>query len=597
MNVRNHSEANLSSEESIEQIANFFAQISQEYSPLNCELLPNRVKVKLNSTSAEQNIVPVLKEQDVSEQISKSKKTNSMVPGDLPKPIVQEFPEELAEPVTKIFQQILDTKKWPAMWRTEYGVPLQKKANPENENQLRIISLTSFFSKTLENLVIKWLLEFIGDKMDPKQFGGQKGNSITHYLIEFVNFILYNQDMTNPNAVLALMVDFSKAFNRQDHNTLITILSDMGCPRWLLEIVIAFLSERELIVKYKGLNSERKSLPGGSPQGTRLGMFLFLVLINFAGLPAGDLDVNIGETITNKRRKPMGTTHMKYIDDLSFASALNLKDNLVVDHDLPMPLSYHERTNHTLPREKNPIQHQFDDLKSFANDHQMVINEDKTKVMLFNQGRKYDFLPHIETESGDMLEVVEEVKLLGLVVRSDLSWRSNTENLCKKAYQRLWMLRNLKKFGANTAELLDVYNKQCRSVLELAVPAWAPGINGTEVKQLERVQKTAFAIILGDGYRSYKHALQKLEVKTLESRRKDICLTFGKKALKSDQFSKWFCLNDKTEPVINTRYSETKTVEKLKPVITRTRRYMRSPIPYLTNLLNQDFEDKSKTSC
>ena len=149
---------------------------------------------------------------------------------------------------------------------------------------------------------------------------------------------------------------------------------------------------------------------------------------------------------------------MKYIEYLSFASALNLKDNLVVDHDLPMPLSYHERTNHTLPREKNQIQHQFDDLKSFANDHQMVINEEKTKVMLFNQGRKYDFLPHIETESWDMLEVVEEVKLLGLVVRSDLSWRSNTENLCKKAYQRLWMLRNLKKFGANKSELLVVYN-------------------------------------------------------------------------------------------------------------------------------------------
>ena len=69
----------------------------------------------------------------------------------------------------------------------------------------------------------------------------------------------------------------------------------------------------------------------------------------------------------------------------------------------------------------------------------MVINEDKTKVMLFNQGRKYDFLPNITTESGDMLEVVEEFKLLGPVVRSDLSWRSNTEHLCKKAHSRLWI--------------------------------------------------------------------------------------------------------------------------------------------------------------
>ena len=105
--------------------------------------------------------------------------------------------------------------------------------------------------------------------------------------------------MTKPHAVLALMVDFSKAFNRQNHHTLVTILSDMGVPKWLLEIVIAFLSERELIVRHKGLKSSKKSLPGGSPQGTRLGMFLFLVLINFAGFPAQDIEDNIG----NKQQK------------------------------------------------------------------------------------------------------------------------------------------------------------------------------------------------------------------------------------------------------------------------------------------------------
>ena len=42
--------------------------------------------------------------------------------------------------------------------------------------------------------------------------------------------------MTIPYAVLALMADFSKAFNRQNHNLLITILIDMGVPGWLLEI-------------------------------------------------------------------------------------------------------------------------------------------------------------------------------------------------------------------------------------------------------------------------------------------------------------------------------------------------------------------------
>ena len=202
--LQNHQDKNLSTEESLEKIADFFAQISQEYPPLDCDLLPDRVRAKLKSESDYQNCTPQLLESDVIKQIRSSKKTNSLVPGDLPKPLIQEYPEELAKPVTKVFQTMLASKKWPNSWRTEYGVPLQKVQNPESESQLRIISLTSFFSKVFENFVIKWLLGYIGDKIDPKQFGGQKGNSITHYLIEFINFILYNQDMTNPHAVLTL---------------------------------------------------------------------------------------------------------------------------------------------------------------------------------------------------------------------------------------------------------------------------------------------------------------------------------------------------------------------------------------------------------
>ena len=98
-----------------------------------------------------------------------------------------------------------------------------------------------------------------------------------------MNFILYNQDLKTPHAVLATMIDFSKAFNRQNHNLLVTILSDMNVPGWLLQIVIGFLSDREMILRYKNEMSDCKRLPGGGPQGTILGLFLFLILINRAG--------------------------------------------------------------------------------------------------------------------------------------------------------------------------------------------------------------------------------------------------------------------------------------------------------------------------
>ena len=93
-------------------------------------------------------------------------------------------------------------------------------------------------------------------------------------------------------------------------------------------------------------------------------------------------------------------------------------------------------------------------------------------------------------------EVVEEVKLLGVIIRSDLSWHSNTNNICKKGYMRLWMLKGLEGFGANYREMVDVYEKQIRSIMEQAVPVWEPGLTKGECEQIERVQKCAIYIIM-----------------------------------------------------------------------------------------------------
>ena len=64
------------------------------------------------------------------------------------------------------------------------------------------------------------------------------------------------------------------------------------------------------------------------------------------------------------------------------------------------------------------------------------------------------------------------------------------------------MIRRLKGLGANTKELLDVYQKQVRSVFEMAVPVWHPVITQQERKQIEIIQKCALYIILGGDYTS-----------------------------------------------------------------------------------------------
>ena len=115
---------------------------------------------------------------------------------------------------------------------------------------------------------------------------------------------------------------------------------------------------------------------------------------------------------------------------------------------------------------------------------------------MFNSSRNWDFTPQVSL-GNKCLEVVDEIKLLGVVITSDLKWHRNTKYLCDKAYGRLWMLRNLRRLGALKSELVDVYTKQCRSLLELAVTVWSAGLTSEDVVALERFQKTACAIILG----------------------------------------------------------------------------------------------------
>ena len=182
------------------------------------------------------------------------------------------------------------------------------------------------------------------------------------------------------------------------------------------------------------------------------------------------------------------------------------------------------------------------------------------------------------------MELVDEIKLLGIVITSDLKWHKNTSYLCDKAYGRLWMLRNLRRLGALKSELVDVYIKQCRSILELAVPVWAAGLTSDDVISLERVQKTAFAIILGREYSGYEKALEQLGLGTLEARRVELCTKFARKAAKNEKYKHWFV--ECEIPTQNIKTRSMKNPTQYKQIKFRTDRFRDSPLPYLTSLLN-----------
>ena len=94
--------------------------------------------------------------------------------------------------------------------------------------------------------------------IDTDQLGGLPGCSVNHYLIRMLDFIHRKLDVTStcPTAVVCTLVDFSKAFNRMDHNVIMTILSDLNIPTCALCLIASYLTNRKMCVRYNGATSD-----------------------------------------------------------------------------------------------------------------------------------------------------------------------------------------------------------------------------------------------------------------------------------------------------------------------------------------------------
>ena len=555
-----HSEDNLSPAQSAEKLADYFSQISQEFEPICPENFPPWIKDKLLAGRTDLT-KPVLEDWQVYEKLRTSKKPNSLIPGDLPIKLVKEFTPELAQPVACIYNRITQTAEYPRQWVVEYQLAIPKVYPPLSEDDTRNIASTAYLSKQYESFIGDWIFPYIEPFIDPGQCGGLKGSSITHYLVKLLHFVHSYLDLKHPHAVLLALVDLEKAFNRVSHQLVIEDLADMHVPGWLLLILISYLTERSMFMRYKGSTSSRKLLPGSSPQGAFLGILLFIIIFN-------------GALLRPTVPRPH-SLNLKYIDDLSMLAAFNLKTSLIKD-----PVN---RTKQILPVENNHLQEQLHSLEIFASNKLLRIKEKKTNVMKFNFSRSYDFEPELVINGfHSQLEVISETKLLGIILTNDLKWAANSEYICKKAYKRMWTLRRMKVLDVEPLVILDVYMKEIRSLLELAVPAWHSGLTLKQTADIERVQRVAVHIILSDSKTgrsdySYNMALVTLGLEPLKVRREKLCLTFAQKALKS-RHKDMFTENGNQHYTRNkANYYEPKS---------NNRRFFKSPLNYLVRLLN-----------
>ena len=161
-------------------------------------------------------------------------------------------------------------------------------------------------------------------------------------------------------------------------------------------------------------------------------------------------------------------------------------------------------------------QSKFDVLQSWFKCNYSSINESKTKVLPLGDNPPYYEL--FDDCTRPPLEVVHDMKLLGLTIDSSLSFKAHIKSVCNKVNVKLSALRRVRKFIPSEV-MVNIYKAIILPHLEYCAPVLA-GLSSGLSNKLELNSQYAIRTLLNMGWStSYSDLLTYVGLKTLEHRR------------------------------------------------------------------------------
>lgn len=275
------------------------------------------------------------------------------------------------------------------------------------------------------------------------------GRSTATNLGILTNYCLHN--MEKRLQIDCVYTDFSKAFDRVQHNVLLKKLELFGFHSSILSWIGSYLINRKQYVKIGSVCSKVILNYSGVPQGSHIGPLLFLLFIN--DLPS--------VVLTSKC--------LLYADDLKIFSSVNsVSDALRLQNDL-------NRIN------------------DWCSLNGLYFNINKCSVISFNRIK----FPIVFDYSirRTVLKRVTDQKDLGVIFDAELNFSLHMDYIIGKANRMLgFLFRNSKDFY-DPYTLKSLYNSLIRSILEYCCIIWNPYYRNHELR-IERIQKrfTKFAL-------------------------------------------------------------------------------------------------------
>ena len=286
-------------------------------------------------------------------------------------------------------------------------------------------------------------------------------------------------DKQNPKHLYIVFLDFAKAFDKVNHQYLITKLANYGIEGKLLDWIKSFLKNRRQRVVMGESVSSWVPVSSGVPQGSVLGPLLFAIFIN-----------DLHEQIKSPCKM--------FADDTKIIGKIR---------------PTHAREDQTM------IQDDINRIADWCEEWLMFLNTEKCKVM--KVGKRTPMMRYTIndrcTGAPRQLEETNEERDLGILITRDLKPRSQVHKAASRANMVLALLRNI--FVSRDPILWKkLYTTYVRPHLEYAVAAWNP-YTIEDKRTLEKVQRRATSVTKCMEGLTYEERLLNLGLTTLERRR------------------------------------------------------------------------------
>ena len=371
----------------------------------------------------------------------------------------------LLDPIYDLFSTSLQQQTLPLEWKTHKICPVPKKGDRLKVSNYRPISLLCILSKVLESIIYQKIIDFVLQNISEVQFGFIKGRSCLSQLIS--SFSLIHNALDNKQVVDAVYLDFSKAFDSVSHQELLYKLWRFGITGPLWHWFRNYLTDRSHFVYFDGEQSQSLPVLSGVPQGSILGPLLFTIFIN-------DLPDSISHA-----------SCFMFADDVKLIQAIaSLQD-------------------------EQQLQLDIDSVTIWCQVWNMYVNHNKCNTVRFSTKKQHN--PSHYYVSNNEIQHDERHKDLGLTIDGLISWSEHYNNICRKAYSSLNLIRRSVSPTSPLFLKKQPYLALVKSHLTYCCQLWRPRYV-KDVLALERVQRKATKFILNDYSSGYKQRLLSLNM-------------------------------------------------------------------------------------